>query len=554
MSKTIHLNIKDFVKLNKVDKGTFGDLFLLKSVKTGEIYAGKFTIGSKSNTDSANKLSKEINIISKENHPSIIKFIGISPIDYENKPNPVIVTDYLPNGSLEQMINLAIHDNAPEQWDDTQKLITLYGIASGMAFLHSNAILHRDLTPSNILFDGLLFPKICDFGLSKEKKSYIKYNILPKGSPLYMAPEIFDSCNFSKASDVYSFAIIAYQIICDEKPIKFPENPQKLMKRVMKGKRYIFECQVGKSYRNLIKNCWNQDPTKRLTFEQIKEELKTDPGFIIETVDKEQFFKYVEFIDNPRFPYIPRNQNDNSDKNDDKINDDENFSLDEFPMKVYKKLDKQNKRLVYKAIKENDSDAQYNVAINFLHRINKFPKNSKLGIQYLKMAVDNDNIKALKSYCRIIIDDDSIPENIEQVKEKLNQHINDKDPEISLLFGLLCNKENKDKESVKYLENAIKEGNSEAMYELGMIYFNQSDHQKAKDYFDMAKNSGLKKLPPRFENTTNESIQTKIQNDTSTQTQKSKKKLTNKFASTTLIKRKPKKNTKKDKKLNSTMT
>ena len=62
MTKTIHLNIKDFVKLNKVGKGTFGDLFLLKSVKTGEIYAGKFTIGSKSNTDSANKLSKEINI------------------------------------------------------------------------------------------------------------------------------------------------------------------------------------------------------------------------------------------------------------------------------------------------------------------------------------------------------------------------------------------------------------------------------------------------------------------------------------------------------------
>lgn len=111
----------------------------------------------------------------------------------KKKPNLVIVTEYLSNGSLDQIINLAIHDCAPEIWDDTQKLITLYGIASGIAFLHSN----------NILMD-FYFKRfvILDYQM-KKKKSYIQYNILPKGSPLYMAPEIFDSCNYSKASDVF---------------------------------------------------------------------------------------------------------------------------------------------------------------------------------------------------------------------------------------------------------------------------------------------------------------------------------------------------------------
>lgn len=58
----------------------------------------------------------------------------------------------------------------------------------------------------------------------------------------------------------------------------------------MSYKRYSFDYPIGKSYRELIKNCWNQNIDKRLTFEQIKDELKTDPGFFTETVDKKRFF------------------------------------------------------------------------------------------------------------------------------------------------------------------------------------------------------------------------------------------------------------------------
>ena len=52
-------------------------------------------------------------------------------------------------------------------WNDTLKLIEIYGVAKTMPFLHSNNILHRDLEPQNVLLDEYLFPKLGDFGFSK---------------------------------------------------------------------------------------------------------------------------------------------------------------------------------------------------------------------------------------------------------------------------------------------------------------------------------------------------------------------------------------------------
>lgn len=86
-------------------------------------------------------------------------------------------------------------------------------------------IIHRDLKPYNILVDQYLFPKICDFGLSK--KIHNNFNSISidsikgfKGTPVYSAPEIFDNFAYSKASDVFSFGMILYEMVVLEEPFK----------------------------------------------------------------------------------------------------------------------------------------------------------------------------------------------------------------------------------------------------------------------------------------------------------------------------------------------
>ena len=100
------------------------------------------------------------------------------------------------------ILTKTIHDESysyfPYGWDNIKKLICIFGIASGMKYLHSYGILHRDLKSDSILMDENLFPKIADFGLSKFSNSeYQSLNINSeiglKWTPIYFAPEVFIS-------------------------------------------------------------------------------------------------------------------------------------------------------------------------------------------------------------------------------------------------------------------------------------------------------------------------------------------------------------------------
>jgi serine/threonine protein kinase len=195
-------------------------------------------------------------------------------------------------GSLQDMIEGERKRNAPRGWDWTRKYIALYGTAIGMMILHKNRIIHRDLKPANVLLTATFEAKVADFGMSK----YVDRGATLKqtgqyGTPLYMAPEIFEGYEYAFPVDVYAFAILAYVCITLQPPFTQVKSTWMLGNKVMKGERPKIPKWIPEKWKTLIEKCWAQNPNDRPTFEKIVEMMgKAD--FMDEGIDKDAVIAY----------------------------------------------------------------------------------------------------------------------------------------------------------------------------------------------------------------------------------------------------------------------
>src|SRR6185295_9068674 len=145
------------------------------------------------------------------------------------------------------------------------------------AKFHELNIIHGDLHPRNILSDNLkghhLF--ISDFGLSKVEQSLKNSNnnrniftILP-----YMAPEVLCGEEYTKAADVYSFGIIAYELITGFAPYYDVPHDKDLARQICDGLRPKIPFHTPKLITRMIMRCWDAQVTRRPTFKELKKEL-----------------------------------------------------------------------------------------------------------------------------------------------------------------------------------------------------------------------------------------------------------------------------------------
>lgn len=281
MSSSKIIDESDFQIIKEIGKGGYGNVFLVKDSDDNYWALKKFQNG-----DTAQVL-REIDIMCRLDHPTIIGLRGYN-FSGDDLSKMILVMEYKKNGSLLDIIQ---KENAKEidsdKWNVTKKMIVTYGIAKGMEITHNNNILHRDLKPENILMNDNYEPCITDFGLSKVTD--VQNNLFQScvvGTPNYQSPEMKNNEPCNESSDVYSYGLIIYALFSGKQPNdNFPINMESLIENLPPLVQEIIEC------------CCCEDKTDRVNFQGLVEYLK-EPGKVVDGVNNDEYFEYVERIDN----------------------------------------------------------------------------------------------------------------------------------------------------------------------------------------------------------------------------------------------------------------
>jgi eukaryotic-like serine/threonine-protein kinase len=144
-------------------------------------------------------------------HPHICRLFDFG----EAEGRPYIVLELLPGGSLDDRLS----DGHPLPDDETARIAT--ELASGLAYAHSHGVLHRDVKPTNILFDSEGHVKIADFGIARilDAPTLTEAGTLLGTAP-YISPEQSRGQPVTPATDVYAFGVVLYQMLTGRPPFE----------------------------------------------------------------------------------------------------------------------------------------------------------------------------------------------------------------------------------------------------------------------------------------------------------------------------------------------
>ncbi|XP_058083154.1 serine/threonine-protein kinase VIK-like isoform X2 [Magnolia sinica] len=254
-----------------IEEGTYGEVYLVRWRGT-EVAAKTIRSCLASNSRVKSIFMKEIALWQRLRHPNIVQYLGLM----KHPDRLIVLNEYLRNGSL--------YDILRKKGKLDPHTAVAYGldIARGMNYLHQrkpNAIIHRDLTPRNILLDEAGHLKVTNFGLSKilqEEYAYSPYKMTGgTGSYRYMAPEVYRRESYGKSVDVFSFALILHEMF-QGKPANQAEAPEAVAdRRAYEDARPSLTSHVfPKAIKILLGDCWHKNPEFRPSFEHIIVQLE----------------------------------------------------------------------------------------------------------------------------------------------------------------------------------------------------------------------------------------------------------------------------------------
>ncbi|GFH54727.1 hypothetical protein CTEN210_11203 [Chaetoceros tenuissimus] len=246
--------LDSFKMIKVVGKGSFGKVFLVREIKTQEMFALK--VLRKDNIIKRNQVEHtktERSVLGYVDHPFIV---GLK-MAFQSKDKLYFVLDYCAGGEL------FFHLSKVGKFNEHRASFYAAEIVLALEYIHQLDIVYRDLKPENVLLDARGHVRLTDFGLSKEgiTNSSSGANSFC-GTPEYLAPEILNRQGHGRAVDWWSLGALLYEMLTGLPPF-YCRDREKLFEKIRRG-HLEYPRSLSARSQTLLRGLLTKDPKHRL--------------------------------------------------------------------------------------------------------------------------------------------------------------------------------------------------------------------------------------------------------------------------------------------------
>lgn len=249
---------RSYIKGKLLGKGGFARCYEMTDLSNNKMYAVKVIPQSRvSKPHQRDKITNEIELHRTLSHKHVVKFSHY----FEDQENIYIFLELCSRKSLAHIWK------ARHTLTEPEVRYYLRQIISGLKYLHSRGILHRDLKLGNFFINENMELRLGDFGLAAKLETVEQRKKTICGTPNYLAPEVLNRQGHGTESDVWSLGCVMYTLMCGNPP--FETLDLKETYKCIKEVRYNLPSTLSPAAQKLISGILQKNPSDRLTLDQI---------------------------------------------------------------------------------------------------------------------------------------------------------------------------------------------------------------------------------------------------------------------------------------------
>ncbi len=240
--------------LEMIGQGGAGTVFKA-SDKEGNLYALKFLkSGSSEKSRLDKRFLREVEAAGRINHPNVVKIFEHS----SGEGYSYIRMEYVKGGTLQELLNEK-GSLSPALAIEIGK-----GILKGLSEVHKHNVVHRDIKPANILLRGETDAVLGDFGIARSMDmTRISRTGTLLGTPEYIAPEQWKGKESTNHTDIYSFGLLLYEMLCGTLPFSSVTDYEYMSKHLHEIPEFPEGTKIPEFLKRIIMRCLEKSPADR---------------------------------------------------------------------------------------------------------------------------------------------------------------------------------------------------------------------------------------------------------------------------------------------------